>query len=91
MIVLDDPLMVALALLSLFAIYSAIVAGAVRYYIRTQMRLGDLDTEAKLRESIQDNNDAINRAFKIIWQHEGRMNNGIEARLKSLERRIDKG
>ena len=82
-----DPTLI-LGLLAALAVYGGIVAAATRYYVRTQLRLADYETEMRLRESIQANSDQLSRAYGAIDALE--KNREADAdRIDRLSRRLN--
>ncbi len=61
-----SPTAIAFATLGVLAVWGAVIAGAVRYYIKAELQKAHYVVEMKLRESIQENSNAMNRAWVAI-------------------------
>lgn len=76
------------ATLAGLAVWGAIVAGATRYYVNAQINAASLRAELAIRESLQANTDAINRAWGALSALE-RAEQDQDRRLARLEKRVN--
>ncbi len=82
-----NPLGIVFAVLGVLAVWGAIVAGAVRFYVNSQIKTASLRAELSIRESLQANTDAINRTWAAIATMEGTVTD-IGGRVDRLSKRI---
>ena len=83
-----SPVAIIFATLGVLAVWGAVVAGAVRYYVNSQIKTASLRAELSIRESLQANTDAINRTWAAIATVEGRTDS-IETRQNRISTRLN--